>query len=117
MTLPEPIRLVDLMEEFTIWLKTTSEHPITLAAEAHLKFVTIHPFIDGNGRTARLLMNLLLMQQGYPPALIMPHERAAYISSLAQAQTTKNYENYYAVMCKGIERSLDIYIETAEKSL
>lgn len=105
------------MEEFNIWLKTTSGHPITIAAEAHLKFVTIHPFIDGNGRTARLLMNLLLMQQGYPPALIMPQEHATYISSLAQAQTTGICEKYYTVICNAIDRSLDIYIETAEKSL
>ncbi len=70
--LPQPIKLPDLMNDFIAWLHTTREHPIIIAAEAHLELVTIHPFVDGNGRTARLLMNLLLIQEGYPPTIIRP---------------------------------------------
>jgi len=56
-----------LMEEFIQWLSTSKDlHPVELAAEAHYRLVTIHPFIDGNGRTARLLMNLILISHGYP---------------------------------------------------
>lgn len=60
-------------------------HPVLLAALIHLKFVMIHPFIDGNGRTARLLMNLVLLQNGYPITIIPPIMRSSYISAIQQA--------------------------------
>ncbi len=62
-------------------------HPVVYAALAHKEFVFIHPFIDGNGRVARLLMNLALIQSGYPVAIIPPVLRAEYIDSLEQAHT------------------------------
>ena len=62
-------------------------HPLVFAAELHKAFVFIHPFIDGNGRVARLLVNLVLMQAGYQPLIIPPLQRAAYISSLEKAHT------------------------------
>jgi|GEM_PF-4171002 len=60
---PPNYLLSDLMTEFITWLNSApamAQHPVTFAAEAHLRFVSIHPFRDGNGRTGRLLMNLLL---------------------------------------------------------
>lgn len=66
--LPNPFKVPELMEAFIQWLQSTTDlHPVELAAEAHYRLVTIHPFIDGNGRTARLLMNLILIAHGYPP--------------------------------------------------
>ncbi|MBR0212733.1 MAG: Fic family protein, partial [Alphaproteobacteria bacterium] len=62
--LPNPLKVPDLMEQFNHWLKTTDEEIILKAINAHYRLVTIHPFKDGNGRTARLLMNLMLMQSG-----------------------------------------------------
>jgi len=59
---------------------------VELASEVHYRLVTIHSFIDGNGRTARLLMNMILMMKGYPPAIIRKNDRLAYIKSLEKPQ-------------------------------
>jgi Fic family protein len=80
---PEQMK-VFLEEKLPQWL--ASEHPIHVAALAHLELVTIHPFLDGNGRTARLLMNLLLMKAGYPITLIPPVLRADYMACLRSFQ-------------------------------
>ena len=83
---------------------------IEKALYAHYEFVTIHPFIDGNGRTARLLMNLILMQHGFPPAIIKPKDRLKYLKSLETAQLGGSQDSYIEFMIKAINRSLDIYI-------
>ena len=72
------------MKQFIIWLKNERKkyHPIIFAAELHRRFVFIHPFLDGNGRTARLLMNTALIQTGYLPCVISPYIRSHYISAL-----------------------------------
>jgi len=115
--LPEPFLLDELLEEYIKWLHTTTQHPVLVALDAHLKFVTIHPFVDGNGRTARLIMNLLLLQTGYPVLSIKPEERLAYINALAKAQTTGDASDYYELLITCLERSLDTYIEFAQKSM
>ena len=81
-----------LMKEFTQEIPTLKEqyHPSEYAALLHLKLVTIHPFIDGNGRCARLLMNLALMHAGYPITIIPPIVRKDYINAIRTAQTSKN---------------------------
>lgn len=66
--------------------KHDAMHPVLLAFELHLNFVTIHPFYDGNGRTARILMNLILISFGYPPAIIRQEEREIYNRYLADVQ-------------------------------
>jgi Fic family protein len=81
-----------LTEKLPCWQK--EEHPIHVAALAHLALVTIHPFMDGNGRTARLLMNLLLMKTGYPITLIPPVLRQAYIGCLNSASKQNNKEPF-----------------------
>ena len=109
--LPNPARVPDHMQEFAQWLIFESDmHPIEFAAEAHYRLVTIHPFTDGNGRTARLLMNLILMQHGYPPALIRKRDRLKYISSLEKAQLGGAADNYHKVIYDASNRSLDIYL-------
>lgn len=113
--LPNPVKVPDLMEEFVKWL--ISDHPdhiVRIAADAHYKLVSIHPFSDGNGRTSRLLMNLLLMQEGYPPAIIRKEDRLAYINSLEKAQKENGLDDFYNLVYEAVDRSLDIYLEAIE---
>ena len=72
------------MDDFLTWYrqKETELHPLALAALAHQKFVFIHPFVDGNGRVARLLMNLVLLRFGYPVTIIPPILRLEYIAAI-----------------------------------
>ena len=111
--LPNAAKVPDLMKQFISWLTSPANglHPVERAAKAHYELVTIHPFVDGNGRTARLLMNLVLMQHGYPPALIRKRDRIKYISSLEKAQLGGSPEDYYKIIYKAVDRSLDIYLD------
>jgi len=87
--LPKPSEIPSLMKSLIshIDMLRTKYHPIKAAALAHKECVFIHPFIDGNGRTARLLMNLLLLQEGYTIAIIPPILRREYIDALEEAHT------------------------------
>lgn len=110
--LPNPRRVPQLMTEFIRWLHSKNQdHPVKIGADAHLRLVTIHPFVDGNGRTARLLLNLLLMQQGYPPALVRKEERRVYLDTIGKAQLEGNTDDYYQLIYKAVHRSLDIYFD------
>ena len=108
----EPLKIEEKMNEFIQWLHSqTIEDSILLAALVHLKFVSIHPFIDGNGRTARLLMNLVLLQNAYPQAIIKVTNRVEYIQAIEQYQQSKNhdYNDFYKVVLKSVNDSLDLY--------
>ena len=85
-TPPDYTLLNDKMAQFIDWYNTEADlmHPIERAAKVHADFVGIHPFIDGNGRTSRLLMNLELMKAGYPPCVITVENRLAYYEALDQ---------------------------------
>ena len=110
--LPNPRKVPDLMSAFHQWLQSKQKvHPVDLAAEAHYRLVTIHPFIDGNGRTARLLMNLILMCHGYPPAIIRKKERGKYLDTLEKAQTGGSHDDYLQLIYRAVDRSLAIYVE------
>lgn len=111
--LPNPLKISDHMKDFIKWLKKNDCHPVELAVLAHYKLVTIHPFIDGNGRTARLLMNLLLLMSGYPPSIIRKRDRLAYITSLEETQLGGSLEKYLNLIFKSVDRSLDIYLQAA----
>lgn len=113
--LPNPRKVPDLMDAFCRWLRHPAGlHPVSLAGEAHYRLVTIHPFIDGNGRTARLLMNLLLLTHGYPPAIIRPRDRLAYLGALETAQLGGPRAAYDVLMVKAVNRSLDIYVHAVQ---
>lgn len=85
---PSPIEVEVLLREFFRWhaKSKTKLHPIELAALVHLKFVTIHPFADGNGRISRLLMNFILHKHGYPLLNIPYEKRSGYYRALERAQ-------------------------------
>ena len=110
--LPNPRKVPDLMEEFIEWLTQAGNlHPVEFAAEAHYRLVTIHPFVDGNGRAARLLMNLILLISGYPMAIIRKRDRLAYIGALEKSQLGGSKEDYLKLITKAVDRSLDIYLK------
>jgi len=77
----------------------------------HAKFVKIHPFVDGNGRTGRLLLNLELLKAGYPPAIILKEDRLAYYDALDEACVSENYEAIIYLVANAVERSLDAYLD------
>lgn len=111
--LPNPLKVPNLMAGFIDWLKQSNQelHPVELSAEAHYRLVTIHPFIDGNGRTARLLMNMILLMNGYPPAIVRKRDRLDYLNSLEKAQTGGSKEDFLKIIVKAVDRSFDIYFK------
>lgn len=86
-------------------------HPVQLAAEMHERLVTIHPYIDGNGRTSRLLMNLILLQNGYPIANISADQRIAYYTALEKAQVGGDASDFQRLVARTEKASLFKYLE------
>ena len=109
---PAASEVEKLTEEFVDWLNTEealSLHPIEMSALAHYKLVYIHPFYDGNGRTSRLLMNLILMQAGYPPIIIRKEEKQEYYRFLETANAG-DIRPFIRFIARCTERTLDEYI-------
>jgi Fic family protein len=108
---PSAVKVPKLMEELMEWYYESKKKMsiIELAAYMHYKLVSIHPFIDGNGRTARLLMNLILVQNGYPPAVILNIDRRKYYRVLKEADQER-YGNFISFIGRSVERSLLIYL-------
>lgn len=107
-----PAKMADLMEWFRDEKTQKDTHPLLIAAEFHYKFIRIHPFDDGNGRTARILMNFILMQAGYPPVIIKTEDRANYIAALQQADAGL-IEPFIEYIGENLERSLGIMLKGA----
>lgn len=105
-----------LNNELHLYDTGNSKHSIIeIAAELHLRFVTIHPFYDGNGRTSRIIMNLVLIRYGYPPIIIKVSEKTQYGQYLAHAQEyEKNPVPFYEMMATMLIRSMELYITGAE---
>lgn len=108
---PNAIKVHDLLEELILFVNENPQHlnAIELATVFHHQFVYIHPFFDGNGRTVRLVMNLLLMKEGFPPAIILTNDRQKYYSALNMANKGK-LDKLMLLMCQTLERSLNIYL-------
>lgn len=110
-TPPDFLHLGEEMKQFIAWHDNAAQmHPIERAAELHTRFVKIHPFVDGNGRTGRLLLNFELMKAGYPPAVIRKEERLAYYDGLDEACLSGNYDSITNLVADAVQRSLDAYI-------
>ena len=108
---PDHSDVPERMADFMAWLTQEQElHPVDLAAQVHYRFVSIHPFIDGNGRTTRLLMNLVLMMSGYPPAIIHKEDREKYFASLEKAQMHDDQSDFLKIIYEAAKGSLDIYL-------
>ena len=110
---PNAAKLPALMAEFGEGLAVGENDPRS-AFEAHYRLVAIHPFGDGNGRTARLLMNLMLIRRGYPPVAIRLEDRRAYLDALETASTTSDFEPFQRLMHERLADTLDDYVEAVE---
>jgi Fic family protein len=110
---PEPYLLNPLMEEVFVYYKENKSilHPVILAAEMHERIVRIHPFIDGNGRTCRLIMNLILMQHGYPIANIKGEleNRLRYYNALETA-SEDNKNAFHTLIAETVIHALKEHI-------
>jgi Fic family protein len=112
---PSPAEIPALMGGFAAWLRTTPDSPPT-AFTAHRRLVDIHPFNDGNGRTARLLMNLILIRSGYPPIAVRPEDRPDYIRGLQQAQAGGGTASFDRLMYNRLEAALDDYLNVFKEA-
>lgn len=108
-----PAKMNDLMDWYALNLENNELHPVLFATEFHYKFIRIHPFDDGNGRLARLLMNFILMQKGYPPAIIRTEEKNEYYAALEQADAGQA-DFFFNYVCQQVIRSLELMIKGAK---
>jgi excisionase family DNA binding protein len=111
-TPPDALDVPRKMQEFINWIKENRKnfHIIELSALIHHRLVHIHPFFDGNGRTARIMMNLLLMQSGFPLVIILKNDRKKYYNVLDQADKD-DYKPLIRFIAQAVERSLDLYLK------
>ncbi len=104
------------MNEFGEWLGTAESAPAT-SFDAHYRLVAIHPFGDGNGRTARLLMNLLLLRQGYPPVTVRPEDRRTYLDALELASVRDDLKPFQAFMHQRLDATLGEYLSALHEAI
>ncbi len=112
-TPPDAIDIQNEMQKLVEWVGFNRKklHIVELAALFHHKLVHIHPFFDGNGRTARLMMNTFLMQEGFPLVIILKNDRKRYYRVLEQADRG-SFEELVRFIALSVTRSLDIYLKT-----
>ena len=107
----QPYLIVTKMEELLRNYLASEEHIVTKLARFHIEFEGIHPFIDGNGRTGRLLVNLELMKAGYPPIYIKFTDRIAYYNAFDEYYVKHNLKAMESLFAKYINERLDIYLK------
>ena len=107
----QPYLIVPKMEELLRNYLASEEHIVTKLARFHIEFEGIHPFIDGNGRTGRLLVNLELMKAGYPPIYIKFTDRIAYYNAFDEYHVKHNLKAMESLFAKYINERLDIYLK------
>jgi Fic family protein len=112
---PSPAEVPALMGDVAKWLSAAPNTPET-AFTAHRRLVDIHPFNDGNGRTARLVMNLVLIRGGYPPLAVRPEDRPAYIRALQQAQAGQGTEDLDNLLYERLDATLGEYLSVLQEA-
>ena len=113
-TPPEQVKpaMSDLVEWYRV-KEQEAEHPIIIAATFHYRFVRIHPFDDGNGRMARLLMNMVLIKHGYTVAMIRRDNREEYLHELEQVDQTEDLTQFIEYVANCCEYSLSLHLKAA----
>ncbi|MFH1534212.1 MAG: Fic family protein [Nitrospirota bacterium] len=115
---PSALEIPNLMQKLIQWFANNNKklHPVELATIIQHKLVHIHPFFDGNGRTSRLLMNLILLKAGYPLVVILKNDRKKYYNVLKEADEG-NFKPFVQFVAQAVDRSLTIYLETLTPSI
>ncbi|MCH2534878.1 MAG: Fic family protein [Bdellovibrionales bacterium] len=113
-TPPEHFQVKELMRTFAKKRLSTKEHAVVEAALAHFELVSIHPFVDGNGRTARLLMNLVLIKKGFFPAVILKNDRLKYYDVLERGHSG-DIDDFVFFIGRSLERTVYLYFEAIPK--
>jgi Fic family protein len=114
---PNPAKIPHLMENFGAWLKEAPSKLPGVAFDAHFRLTAIHPFGDGNGRTARLLMNLLLIRNGYPPVAVRPEDRKTYLDALERASLADDLRPFQTFMHERLDATLGEYLSALQEAL
>jgi cell filamentation protein, protein adenylyltransferase len=113
--LPQPWQVPKLMEELSLWIQEEANklHPVIFAAEIHERIATIHPFIDGNGRTARLLMNLVLLQNGYPITNIPgdTESRLSYYNALEKCNLDEDKTDFLLLIAGCVSAGIISFVQ------
>lgn len=109
---PEAIEVPEMMRKLVVWFNVNRKklHQVELASMLHHKLVSIHPFFDGNGRTSRLMMNVVLMQAGFPLVMVLKNDRKRYYRTLNGADKG-NYRPFVNFIAQAVERTIDIYLK------
>jgi len=107
---PNPAKIAELMNSFGEQLTALEPNPAAIFA-AHFRLTAVHPFSDGNGRTARLLMNLLLLRAGYPPIAVRPEDRKAYLDSLEHASLQEDLGPFQQLLHERLDNTLTDYLD------
>ncbi len=110
---PNARKIPELMQNLGAWLERAGSLP-EAAFEAHFRLVAIHPFADGNGRTARLLMNLLLLRGGFPPIAVRPIDRERYLDALEQASIKDDLQAFQQLLHERLNETLAEYLDLLE---
>ena len=116
---PNWVKVPDAMAHFIEHLRDTphTEHPVRVAARAHIELAAIHPFLDGNGRVSRMLVNVLLMKDDYPPALYTATSRAQYLTALEKAQVDGIEDDFVGITADAVETMLDRTLELVDMEI
>ena len=106
---PNAVKIPQMMRDYVEWLDKAEPVPAT-SFDAHFRLVAVHPFGDGNGRAARLLMNLLLLREGYPPVAVRPEDRKTYLDTLEHASIRADLEPFQTFMHQRLDATLEGYL-------
>jgi Fic family protein len=108
-----PAKMADLVAWYRQAIAQETLHPLILAATFHYQFVAIHPFDDGNGRMARLLLNLILLQAGFPPVVIRTDTKGNYLLALEKADADNDLEPFIMLIGESLQQSMELYLRGA----
>ena len=111
---PNAAKIPGLMKEYGEWLAKAEPGA---SFDAHFRLLAIHPFTDGNGRTARLLMNLLLLRGGYPPVAVRPEDRKTYLDTLERASMREDIKPFQTFLYERLDATLGEYLSALQEAL